>query len=90
MREAVDLFGCQGLRGHRHRAVEVGRRLGLESTQKLQEILQILPGQPRDLLLSRQRRRVARRAVVSVDELASRCRPDRSLRVVRNAYKMSF
>src|SRR5207248_7352015 len=40
--DVLDLVGGQRLRGHRHRAVEIGGRLRLEATQQLEQVLQVL------------------------------------------------
>src|SRR5262249_8596357 len=52
--EAHDVLVAQGLRGHGHGAVEVRRRLGLEAAEEPEEVVVVLSGQSRHLLLSRE------------------------------------
>src|SRR5215470_12025183 len=62
--EAHDVLVAQRLHGHGHGAVEIRRRLALEAAKEPEEILVILPGQPRHLLLSREIGTMAGGAVV--------------------------
>src|SRR5262252_4076633 len=52
--EAHDVIVAQRLHGHGHGAVEVRRCLALEAAKKPEEVLVVLAGQSRHLLLSRE------------------------------------
>src|SRR5262245_51097850 len=62
--EAHDLVLLEWLGGHRHRAVQIGGRLRLEPSEQPQQVVVVLSGQPRDLLVAGEARTVARRAVM--------------------------
>src|SRR5256885_12005324 len=61
--EVEQVFFLKGLRGHRHHAVQVRGRLGLEASEEPQEIVEVLAGQSRHLLLTDEPGPVAGRAV---------------------------
>src|SRR5262245_14849629 len=50
--DALDVVVAERLRGDGHRAVEVGRRLGLERAEEAAQIVGVLAGQTRHLLLA--------------------------------------
>src|SRR5215475_13935635 len=66
--EAHDVLVAQRLHGHGHGAVEVRRRLVLEASEEPEEVIVILPGQSRYLLLSREIGTMAGSAVVQGGE----------------------
>jgi len=67
--EILDVRLAQRLGRHRHRAVEVCRRLRLEAPEKLQEVGEVLASKARHLLLAGQIGPVAGGAVVTVGQL---------------------
>src|SRR5215831_10978200 len=90
--EAHDVLVAQRLHGHGHGAVEIRRRLVLETAEQPEEVVVVLPGQSRYLLLSREIGTMAGSAVVQRRESLTlgdlvgirggRARPRRLLRVV--------
>src|SRR5215831_1732113 len=52
--EAHDVLVAQRLHGHGHGAVEIRRRLVLEAAKEPEEVIVVLSGQARNLLLSRE------------------------------------
>src|SRR5215510_14998385 len=62
--EAHNVLVAQRLHGHGHGAVEIRRRLVLEAAEEPEEVVVILPGQSRYLLLSREIGTMAGSAVV--------------------------
>src|ERR1700730_4528614 len=67
--EAEHVLLLEGLSGHRHHVIQVGGRLGLETAQQLEEILEVLTSQARYLLLADEPGPVTGCAVVKVGEL---------------------
>src|SRR5205085_10517913 len=67
--EHIDVLVRQRLRGGCHVAIEVRARLGLEAAQLRFQILELLPGESRDVLLTKQRGAVTLRAVKLLREL---------------------
>src|SRR2546427_12170310 len=70
--EVEQVFFLKGLSGHRHHSVQVRGRLGLEAAEEPHEIVEVLAGQSRHLLLTDEAGLVARRAMVKVGELPAR------------------
>src|SRR5262249_10532632 len=68
MRQAHDVVGAQRLGGDRHGAVEIRGRLRLEAAQQLEEVVEVLAGEARRLLLADEPGLVAGRAMVNLRE----------------------
>src|SRR5947207_9536075 len=71
LREDLDVVVPDPLRAHRHRPVEIRGRLFLEPADELAQVIDVLPGEPRDLLVAREIRAIARRAVIGRGGLLS-------------------